>query len=244
MRNIIILSLTIVLGMGMCNAQIVDDLNDVAVWSFGPIVWCDSVVDAAAYIEPQFVKRAWFKYCSMPGNPFTDPLYGFPSLPPAVNENGALFEGGVQVPQLTREGGWHCDNPYDDDHVYPFEIPDPVYYDFATLNADGVIYYQPTGPHEFPITNGTIANENYLDYCLYWAFEQLDANVNALEFDQIGGDYTVSFDADSTNNMNIGYDDYTIGTANFATRLSVVFGHGYDTPAEWFMPTASASCWI
>jgi len=226
---------------GVCNAQIVDDLNDVAVWSFGPIVWCDSVVDAAAYIEPQFIKRAWFKYSNMPGNPFTDPFYGFSTLPPAVNANGALFEGGVQVAQLTREGGWHCDNPYDDDHIYPFEIPDPVYYDFATLNADGEIYYQPTGPHEFTISNGTIANENYLDYCLYWAFEQLDANVNALEFDQISGDYTVSFDADSTNNRNIGYDDYTIGTANFATRLSVVFGHGYDTPAEWFMPTDSAS---
>ncbi|MCD6098822.1 T9SS type A sorting domain-containing protein [bacterium] len=241
MRNAMILVVAMMIGAGVCSAQIVDDLSNVAVWSFGPTVWCDSVADVATYIEPQFIKRAWFKYSSMPGNPFTNPLYGFPSLPPAVNGNGALFEGGVQVPQLTREGGWHCDNPYDDDHVYPFEIPDPVYYDFVTLNADGEIYYQPTGPFGFTITNGTIANENYLDYCLYWAFEQLDAGVNALEFDQVEGAYELDFDADSTNNKNIGYDDYTIGAANFATRLSVVFGHGYDTPVEWFVPTASAS---
>ncbi|MCK4330017.1 T9SS type A sorting domain-containing protein [candidate division WOR-3 bacterium] len=145
------------------------------------------------------------------------------------------------MPQLTKEGGWHCDNEYDDDHVYPFAIPDPVYDDFVTLNADGEIYYQPSGPFEFTITNSTIANENYLDYCLYWAFEQLDANVNALEFDQMDGAYELDFNADSTNNKNIGYDDYTIGAANFATRLSVVFRHGYNTPAEWFMPTDSAS---
>ena len=241
MRNVIILSFLGVFFVGMCGAQIVDDLSDVAVWAFGPSVWNDSVADAATYIEPQFIKRAWFKYCTMPGNPFTNPLYGFPSLPPAVNGDGALFEGGVQVAQLSREGGWHCDNEYDDDHIYPFEIPDPVYYDFATLNADGEIYYQPSGPFGFSITNGTIANENYLDYCLYWAFEQIDANVNALEFDQMDGAYELDFDADSTNNKNTGYDDYTIGAANFATRLSVVFGRGYDTPAEWFMPTASAS---
>nr|MBC8527118.1 hypothetical protein [Candidatus Cloacimonadota bacterium] len=239
----IVLIILISLSWGLIQpvpAQVVNNLNDVRVWTFGPVVWNDSTVNAAVYINPQYVKRAWFKYSSMPGNPFTDPLYGLWEFPPELNARGALFEGGVQVAQLTIEGGWPCDNPYDDDHIYPFEIPEPVYDDFVTLNADGEIYYQPS-PFDFTITNGIIANENYLDYCLYWAFEQLDANVNALEFDEIDGAYKLSLDADSSNNKNIGYDDYTIGTANFATKLSVVFGHGYIDPVEWFMPEASAS---
>ena len=98
MRNIIILSLAIVIfGTGVCNAQIVDDLNDVAVWAFGPVVWCDSVVDAAAYIEPQFIKRAWFKYDNIQYSYFSDPAFSLWTIPPLLNASGALFEGGVQV---------------------------------------------------------------------------------------------------------------------------------------------------
>jgi hypothetical protein len=89
--------------------------------------------------------------------------------------------------------------------------------------------------------NASIANENYRDFVLYWAYEQIDANVNAVEFDEMSGGYLFASDADSENNENTGYDDYAIGTASFANKLSVVCGHGMTDPIDWFMPDAQAS---
>ena len=223
-------------------AQVVDDLNDIAVWAFNEGIYEDWLVDAAAYVNPQYCKRAWFKYSAIEYDIFPDPTLNLWTIPPLLNNYGALFEGGVQVAQMMPDKGWPCDNEYDDDHLPPFRIPIPVFFDFVTKNPDNNIYWEPSRPDmQDSICNVSIANENFRDFVLYWAYEQIDANVNALEFDQINGGYLFSYNADPDNNQNTGYDDYAIGTANFANRLSLVCGHGMNDPIQWFMPQASAS---
>jgi len=216
-----------------------DDLNDVIVWVFHGMIVNEEAVDQAAYVNPQFVKRGWFRYSELPYDVFADPAYDFQSLPPLLNEKGILLEGGVQVAHIQQDTGWPCDSEYDEDHQPPYEVPDPVFYDFATRNADGDIAW--LGEYEYPKCNASIANENWRDFVLYWAYEQIDASVNALEFDQIDAGYRMSDAGVPGDNSNDGYDDYAIGTANFATRLSMSFGHGMIDPIQWFAPTSSAS---
>ena len=220
-----------------------DSLQDVIVWTFDSPIWDDSTLNAASYVNPQYCKRAWFKYGCIPYNYFCDPQYELWRIPPALNEKGAWFEGGVQVSELWAEAGWPCDNPYDtthSPHQPPYKIPDPVFDDFATRDADGNIYWKPA-PFFCPVTFVSIANENLQDYVLYWAMEQVDANVNAIEFDVInGGGHGFNVNGKPGNNPNTGYDDYHLGTANFATKISVVFGHGTEKP-QWFYPEPSAS---
>ncbi len=227
------------LGACVCIAQPVDDLSDVAVWTFNGGITEDWHADTAMYVNPQYCKRAWFKYSEIPCNYFTDPAYSLWTIPPYLNDLGALFEGGVQCAHIQQNTGWPCDSDYDDDHLPPFEVPDPVFYDFATRNPDDSIYW--LNNYTYPKCNASIANENWRDFLLYWAYEQIDASVNALEFDQINAGYRFTTSGTPDDNSNDGYDDYAIGIANFANKLSVVCGHGIIDPIEWFMPTTSAS---
>ncbi len=223
-----------------CFGNTVGDINQVMVWTFNECVFDETDITEASYVNPQYCKRAWFKYFNMPWDIFADPIYDLQRIPPLLNDFGSLFEGGVQVAQLCPDAGWPCDNIYDDDHEYPFVIPDPVFDDYVTWNAEGVIYHQPNDD-EYLICNASIANENYRDYVLYWAYEQIDANVNALEFDEIDGGYQFGIEGTGENNSNTGYDDYAIGVANFSVRLSVKYNQGMIDPISWFMPAPNAS---
>ncbi len=225
--------------LGFVVMQPPDNLNDVVVWTFNGRITEEWHADSAMYVNPQYCKRAWFKYSEIPCNYFADPIYNLLTIPPYINNLGSLFEGGVQCAHIQLNKGWPCDNAYDDDHQPPYEVPEPVFYDFATRNANDSIYW--LGNYTYPKSNASIANENWQDFLLYWAYEQIDANVNALEFDQINAGYRFTTTGTSGNNSNDGYDDYAIGTANFATNLSVVCKHGIINPIEWFMPTDSAS---
>ncbi len=238
-KVIIVFLIIFLISIQTIRGDTVSDLNQVIVWTFNNWLIDELHVEAAAYITPQYCKRGWIKCWNVPWNVFADENLDFQRLPPLLNDYGVLFEGGVQVAQICPDAGWPCDNEYDDDHVYPFRIPDPVFDDFVTRNPEGTIYHQPSKGDI--INNASIANENYRDNVLYWAYEQIDANVNALEFDEINGGYKLGIQGADINNSNTGYDDYAIGTANFATRLSVLCGHGMFDPISWFMPDASAS---
>ena len=221
------------------NQSVELSLDDVVVWTFNGWLIDEEMVDMAAYVNPQYCKRAWFKYSEIQYDAFPDPAYSLWTIPPLLNEKGALFEGGVQCAHIQQNTGWPCDNEYDEDHELPYEVPDPVFDDFATRNADGNICW--LSNYEYNKCNAAIANENWRDFILYWAYEQIDANVNALEFDQINAGYRFTISGTPEENSNDGYDDYSIGTANFANRLSVVCGHGMVDPIDWFMPNATGS---
>ncbi len=215
--------------------QIPENLKDIVVWSFNSHIWADSLVEKALYIKPGYCKRAWFKNARIP--PYN--LYSeYSWIPPELNEGGALFEGGVQCANLQPNMGWPYDNEYDPDHTPPYKFPDPLFDDFTTRNADGYIRWVPNiGGAK--VARASIVNENYEDFVLFWAYQQIDANVNALEFDEISGAYGFSsFGEEGEENPNEGYDDYTLGTANFATRVSVIYEE--DT-IYWCYPKPSAS---
>ena len=166
-------------------AQVVDDLNDVIVWIFSENIYSENIIDSVIDINPQYCKRGWFKFGCIPYDVFPDPQHSLWTIPTTLNDSGILFEGGVQVSELWKTKGWPSDNPYDPDHSPPYKIPDPVFDDFATRDADDNFFWQPN-PWD-SITFVSITNENYQDNVLYWAYEQIDANVNALEFDVING---------------------------------------------------------
>ncbi|MBE0433567.1 T9SS type A sorting domain-containing protein [candidate division WOR-3 bacterium] len=212
--------------------QLPDSLADVNVWVFDGRVVTPGAVDSVMYVNPQFVKRAWFKYQTIPFNFF--PLVS--NIPPLLNSYGAFFEGGVQVPLMVPDnGGWPHGHP--EDPTPPFNIPDTVFKDFVTKDADGNIYWIPNiGGTQ--VTHGSIANENFLTYCLYWAFEQIDANVNILEFDEINGGYRFSLNGVPANNSNDGYDNYAIGTENFANKITVF---SRNDSLLWTIPQLGAS---
>ena len=220
--------------------QPIDDLNDVAVWTFNSGIYTEERVDSAVYVNPQYCKRAWFKYDTISYDYFPDPRYNLWEIPPLLNDGGALFEGGVQVACLDPEAGWPCDNEHDEDHEPPYKIPECIFDDFVTKNSDDDIYWV-SNIYEHQVCHASIANENYRDFVLYWAYEQIDAGVNALEFDEINGAYGLTQYGVPGDNLNEGYDDYAIGAANFANKLSVVCGHGMVDPIKWFMPKANAS---
>ncbi|RKY56165.1 MAG: hypothetical protein DRP89_01945, partial [Candidatus Neomarinimicrobiota bacterium] len=87
----IILLWLICLSISQINAQVVNDMNDIAVWTFNEGIHEAWMVDYAAYVNPQFCKRAWFRYCST-WNIFADPQYNLHTIPPLLNNYGALFE--------------------------------------------------------------------------------------------------------------------------------------------------------
>jgi hypothetical protein len=208
-------------------------LEDVKVWTFDQSIHSESRIDSALYLEPQYCKRSWFKYNHIPFNYF--PLLS--EIPPLLNEGGALFEGEVQVPNISANAGWPCDNPYEDDHRPPYKIPDPIFEDFVTKDADGNIYWIPN-IYGNEVACASIANENYQNYVLYWAIEQVKANVNALEFDEINGGYLFSTNGVEGNNPNTGYDDYMIGIANLATKVSLSIR---EDSLIWCYPEYTAS---
>ncbi|RLC47102.1 MAG: hypothetical protein DRH57_04670, partial [Candidatus Cloacimonadota bacterium] len=105
MKKTFIIFLCVIAINTVCTAQTVDNLNDIAVWTFNENIYEAWMVDYAAYVNPQFCKRAWFRYCST-WNIFADPQYNLNSIPPLLNNYGALFEGGVQVSHLCTDGGW------------------------------------------------------------------------------------------------------------------------------------------
>lgn len=218
----------------------VTNLNDVMVWTFNEGIYTPAEVDKASYVAPQYCMRSWFKYSGIRWDYFTDPALGFDSLPPLLNDRGAVLEGGVQVSDLHQSAGWPADSTFDDDHKPPYEIPDGVFDDFRTRDADGNFHAIETiyGFDEF---HTSITNENYRDFVLFWAEEQMDSKVNALEFDVISGGYRFTPDGTLGDNPNEGYEDYAIGTANFPSSLSVVYARGTSEPVRWFTPLASAS---
>lgn len=208
-------------------------LDSVKVWTFNQGIYTQEKVDSALYVYPQYCKRGWFKYAHIPFNYF--PYLG--NIPPLLNEKGALLEGGVQVANVKTDAGWPYDNPYGPDHQPPYKIPDPVFYDFITRDADGNIFWIPN-IYENEITCASIANENYWEYVLFWAYQEIDANVNALEFDEINGGYRFSQSGIYGDNPNTGYDDYAIGIANFASRISVI---SQNDSLYFVLPSPSAS---
>jgi hypothetical protein len=192
-------------------------LKDVRVWTFNQSIHSPSRVDSVIYFEPQYAKRGWFKYNHIPFNYF--PFLSV--IPPLLNGDGVIFEGGVQVANISPDAGWPYDNPYDDDHQPPYELPEPVFDDFVTRDPDGNIYWIPN-IYGNSVTCASIGNENYLNYVLFWAQQQVRAKVNALEFDEINGGYLFSQFGVNGNNPNTGYDDYMIGVANLATRITLI----------------------
>lgn len=216
-------------------------LADVLVWTFNERVFTPEDVDQAVYVNPQYCKRAWFKYSGIPYDYFANPKLNLDRIPVALNESGALFEGGVQVSDLHQSAGWPSDSAYDDDHFAPFEVPEPVFEDFTTRDADGKHHPISTIYSFGEELHASIANESYRDFVVFWAEEQIDRGVNALEFDVIGGGYRFSPNGTPGDNPNEGYEDYAVGTANFATTLSVAFARGTAEPVRWFSPKASAS---
>ena len=92
----ITVTLVVLLGMGACGAQTVDDLSNVAVQTFNEQIYTSGRVDSAAYVSPGYCKRAWFKYPGQPYNWF--PLLS--GIPPLLNADGALLEDSVQVADL------------------------------------------------------------------------------------------------------------------------------------------------
>ena len=219
--------------------QGVNSLNDALVWTFGGGLGSgiDTLVTLALYFEPQFMKRGWFKYSAIPYNRFPEVSW----VADTVNAHGALLEGGVQCANLVPHAGWPCAHPEDD--VPPYSIPTVIYRDFTTRNADDTIYYIPNLTGHSVTSHASIANENWLTYCLWWAYEQIDAGANALEFDEISGAYRFGMDTTVApeENPNDGYDDYALGTANLCTRVSLVCTSDEVNPMVWFYPTASAS---
>ncbi len=232
MQYIIFLVATILLFSGFGEAQLPPGLGDIAVWTFNANIFTEGAADSALYVPTGYCKRSWFKYDGEPYNYYPYISY----IPPILNAGGAFFEGGVQVANVRPSAGWPHDNPYDDDHSPPYRIPPPVFYDFVTRDADGNIYWI-DNIYTDSVTCGSIANENYISYVLYWAYQQIDANVNALEFDEISGGYRFSTCGVEGDNPNTGYDDYAIGTANFATRISLF---SRNDSLFWQMPVPSA----
>ena len=230
----------LLLAMSIAISSPPDNLWDVAVWVSHLGILTPYEAYRAAYIKPQYCRRGWIKWAWLPYNFYTDPEYNLWVIPQILNDSGALLAGGVQVSELWKIAGWPWDNPYDDDHRFPYEIPDPVFYDWATRNTEGEIYRIPFINCEdtLPRTWISIANENVWDLILYASYHQIDAGVNVLDYDAIHGGYKFKYNAQPGDNPNTGYDDYHLGTANFATRLSVIVT--YDT-IRYFMPTPSAS---
>ncbi len=216
--------------------QISDTLKNIIVWSFNGGIINYERADSALVINPGYIKRAWFKYETVSFNFF--PLISY--IPPYVNSGGALFEGGVQVANLRKDMGFPYDNPYDPDHQPPYAVPDPLYYDFATRNADDSIRFVPN-IGDAPVVRTVNNNDNYMDYCLFWAIQQIKNNVNSLEFDEISCAYDISFSGvTGKENPNEGYDDYTMGTANLATRISVIYYNDFDS-IRWEYPQSFSS---
>jgi hypothetical protein len=218
------------------NAQVVDDLNDVAVWTFNLGIWTQGEAIEATYVNPQYCIRGWMKTAAVPYNAYTDPQYNLWTIPPIMNDSGALLEGGVQVSEIWPYAGWPWDTPYDDDHQFPYCIPDPVFYDLSTRNTEDSIYWLQMASDSL-ITFVNIANENFRDYLLCASYQEIDAGVNALDYDGISGAERFNPYAVPGNNANTGYDDYHLGTANFANKLSMVCNS--DT-ILYFMPMPSA----
>ncbi len=238
MKKIIILVLiNFLIGITQpVSAQVVNDLNDVAVWTFNFGIWTQGEAIEATYVNPQYCIRGWMKTAAVPYNAYTDPQYNLWTIPPIMNDNGTLLEGGVQVSEIWPYAGWPWDSPYDDDHQFPYEIPDPVFYDLSTRNTEDSIYWQQMASDSL-ITFVNIANENFQDYLICASYQQIDAGVNALDYDGISGAERFSPYAVPGNNANTGYDDYHLGTANFTNKLSMVCNS--DT-ILYFMPIPNA----
>lgn len=216
------------------------ELDEVLVWTFNENILTPDRVHDAAFVNPQYCKRSWFKYSGIPYDYFADPALELGELPPLLNSMGALFEGGVQVSDLHASAGWPTDSEYDDDHRPPYEMPDPVFDDFTTRDADGNPHSMDT-IYGFSERHAAIANESYRDFVLFWAQEQIDRGVNALEFDVIGGGYRFSPHGTPGDNPNEGYEDHAIGTANLAVSLAVAYDRGTTQPIRWSYPGATAS---
>jgi len=238
MHNIFIFSLVLLfLCVSICAAQTVDELSDVMVCVFGGHLDRDTLVSLALYFEPQFIKRGWFKYQSIPYNLFPERSW----IADTAEARGAILEGGVQCANLVPRAGWPC--PHSEDDTPPFSIPSVIYEDFATVNTDGMIYFVPNLSESSVTSHVSIANENWMSYCLWWAYEQIDAGVRSLEFDEISGAYRINFDTTVApeDNSNDGYDDYALGTANICTRISLICRRDFPDSLEWHFPEPSAS---
>ncbi|MCD6098657.1 hypothetical protein J7K18_07170, partial [bacterium] len=164
MHNIFIFSLVLLfLCVSICAAQTVDELSDVMVCVFGGHLDRDTLVSLALYFEPQFIKRGWFKYQSIPYNLFPERSW----IADTAEARGAILEGGVQCANLVPRAGWPC--PHSEDDTPPFSIPSVIYEDFATVNTDGMIYFVPNLSESSVTSHVSIANENWMSYCLWWA---------------------------------------------------------------------------
>ncbi len=217
-------------------AQSVERLHDAIIWTFGGHLTQDTLVTLALYFDPEFMKRGWFRYSSIPYNCFPELEW----VADRISAHGAILEGGVQSANILPHAGWPC--AHEADSSQPYSFPPPVYNDLETRNTSDSIYYIPNlGGSR--VAHVSIANENWLSYCLWWAYEQIDAGAEALEFDEISGAYRLCLDTTVAveDNSNDGYEDYSLGTANLCRKLSLVCRRDGGEPMDWFLPTPSAS---
>ncbi|HDG68268.1 MAG TPA: discoidin domain-containing protein, partial [candidate division Zixibacteria bacterium] len=205
-------------------------LDSVLIATFGGRV-CqgDTFFQLAMFFEPQFMRRGWFKYAGMPIAFFDTCEWAAES----AAARGVIFEGGVQAANINpNHGGWLW--PSEEDSIPPYAIPSEICSDLATRNTSGNFYYV-NNIFGNPLFHAAVNNENWISYCLWWAYRQAERGAKSLEFDEVSGAYSYAFSDSAlpdTANPNDGYDDYALGTANFCRRPGVIFFADLDSAPQ------------
>jgi hypothetical protein len=163
-------------SLGHAAPSQVQSPEDIIVWSVNEYILSPAGVELAARVPSQLLIRGWFKWAKFRDLAKDEPLLR------AVHANGQLFGGGVTMSALYRgENG----------------IDEATFLDFATRDPNGQLYPAFGRGNYY---HGTLSNPRYVDYCLKWAFQQIDAGVDHLFMDEV----------DAAQGQREGYDDYAV----------------------------------
>lgn len=158
----------------------IDEIN-VGIW-FTPEVSSNKDVAILSRINPQIVSRAYYKYPGTAEKGKYFPADRVKKLSNIFHSSGILFGGGIQVAELGES-----------------ELPKEEFLDYVTRTPKNELRYIENMWNQKKC-HGAIANEAFLDYVLFLAYQQIDAGVDCLHFDEPGGAY----------GLEEGYDNYSI----------------------------------
>lgn len=173
------------------------DVNDLVVWSVNEYIQGDYGIELAAQVPSQVLLRPWFKWAN--AHDYAREKW----VIPRVHANGQLFGGGLTMSAVYRgENG----------------IDEKTFLDLTTRTPSNKLY-PAFGRGDY--YHGTLSNPRYVDYCLKWAFQQIDAGVDHLFMDEVN----------AVHGPLEGYDDYAI--KDFGAWLLSQYDDRTPTDDRW-----------